>query len=88
MLILEALDGRSRFDATDAPLSIVHGTDDPAVPFIQAEMLRDAYTATGVPFAFHPVEGGGHGIWDEIIDGLSLEELAFQFIVAQQGLQL
>ena len=83
MLILEALDGRSRFDATDAPVSIVHGTDDPTVPFSEAEMLRDAYTATGVPFAFHPVEDGRHGIWGEIIDGLTLEELAFEFIILQ-----
>jgi hypothetical protein len=49
-------------------------------------MLRDAYTATGVPFAFHPVEDGRHGIWGEIIDGLTLEELAFEIIISQQGL--
>jgi acetyl esterase/lipase len=88
MLILEALDGRSRFDATDAPLSIVHGTEDRAVPFVQAEMLRDAYTETGVDFDFHPIEGGGHGIWGEIINGLTLEELALDFVVLHQGLLL
>jgi len=84
--ILEALDGRSRFDVSDAPMSIVHGTVDPTVPFTDAEALRDAYLSTGVPFAFQPLEGRGHGPWDATFEGMTLEELAMAFVVEQQEL--
>ncbi len=84
--ILEALDGRSRFDVSDAPVSIVHGTADPTVPFTEAEALRDAYVSTGVAFAFHPLEGRGHGPWDATFGGMTLEELAMAFVIEQQAL--
>ncbi len=86
MELLELLDGRSRFDPTDAPVSIVHGTDDPTVLFEEAEKLRSAYMETGVPYAFHSVEGGRHGIWGATIDGVTLQELALAFVIAQQGI--
>ena len=84
--LLEMLDGRSRFDATDAPVSIVHGTEDPTVSFDEAEKLRDAYETTGVDYVFHPLEGRGHGVWGATIDGMTLPESAFAFVVEQQGL--
>lgn len=84
--VLEALDGRSRFDASDAPVSIVHGTNDPTVPFSEAEALRDAYVKTGVPHAFYPLENRGHGPWDAMVDGKTLEELAMAFVIKQQSL--
>ena len=67
-------------------MSIVHGTADTTVPFTEAEALRDAYLATGAPFAFHPVEGGGHGLWGATIDGMTLEELGMAFVIEQQSL--
>ncbi|MEM9728142.1 MAG: alpha/beta hydrolase, partial [Myxococcota bacterium] len=85
---LEMIDGRSRFDESDAPVSIVHGTADSTVLFEEAEKLRDAYDQTGVPYAFYPVVGGGHGIWGTIIEGLTLQELAFEFVLEQQRLQV
>ena len=84
--ILEALDGRSRFDLRDPPMSIVHGTADPTVPFAEAEALRDAYVSTGVAFDFHPLEGVGHGPWTATVGGLTLEELAMAFVIKQQAL--
>ena len=84
--ILEVIDGVDRFDATDAPVCIVHGTEDPAVPIEAGEALRDAYIQTGVPYAFHPLEGAGHGAWEETIDGMSLHEVGFDFVVEHQGL--
>ena len=86
MEILEFMDGVSRFDATDAPVSIVHGTADPTVPFTEAEKLRDAYDVTGVPYDFYGVEGAGHGIWGVTIEGQNLRQIAFDFVVEQQGL--
>lgn len=84
--ILEALDGRSRFDGSDPPMSIVHGTADTTVPFGEAEALRDAYRSTGVAFAFHPLQGVGHGVWSSTVGSLTLEALAMAFVIEQQSL--
>ncbi len=86
--VLEAMGGPDRFDPTDAPISIVHGTEDPTVNFHQAEILRDLYQSTGVPYAFHPLEGQGHGPWGARVDGRTLTRLASDFIVEQQGLEV
>lgn len=86
MEILELLDGQSRFDDTDAPVSIVHGTADATVAFAEAETLRDAYVETGVAFDFHPLEGAGHGAWGSVVDGMTLDALAFGFVLEQQAL--
>ena len=86
MEILELIDGMSRFDASDAPVSIVHGKADTTVPYVEAEKLRDAYIATGAPFAFHALGATGHGAWGATVDGQNLRDLAFDFVVAQQGL--
>lgn len=47
--------------AGEPPLVIVHGTEDAVVPFRLAEALRDRAAAVGIPHAFHPLEGVGHG---------------------------
>jgi acetyl esterase/lipase len=85
--ILQSIDGVSRFDASDAPVSIVHGRDDEVVPFEAAEALRDAYIDTGVIHEFHPLEAG-HGAWEETVNGSSLHELAWTFVVEQQALNV
>jgi len=86
--ILETIDGESRFDEADAPILIVHGTDDRTVPFEEAQDLVSAYQETGAPFAFHPIEGGGHGIWDATVDGRTLSELSFDFMVEHLDLRV
>jgi len=78
--------GVQRFDATDAPILIVHGDSDPVVNFSQAEDLRDRYQATGADYEFHRLVGAGHGPWNATVDGMSLSELAADFIVRKQGL--
>ena len=84
--MLEEFDGQPRFDGLDAPISIVHGTDDPTVSFEQAELLREAYIETGVPHAFYPLDGAGHGAWNQTVDGMSLPALSLAFIAEQQEL--
>jgi acetyl esterase/lipase len=86
--LIESLGGDSRFDPTDAPISIVHGTADPTVAFDRAEQLEAAYAATGVPYAYYPLDGAGHGPWQSEVDGKSLFKLAFDFIVEQQDLSV
>ena len=84
--ILESIDGVSRFDASDPPMCIVHGTADETVPIAAGEALRDTYIELGIPYAYYPLEGAGHGPWEATFDGQTLHELAFDFIVEQQGL--
>ncbi len=40
------------------PLLVIHGTDDPVVPFAQSQKL---FEAAAKPKTFFKVEGGGHG---------------------------
>lgn len=86
---LDALDqiyGLQRFDANDPPLYIAHGTEDPTVLFSEGEALKATYDSLGIPVAYYPLEGAGHGAWNATVDGKRLEELAFEFIVEQQAL--
>ncbi len=86
--LLEQLDGVSRWDGSDAPLSIVHGTDDTIVAFSNAQELRAIYLSTGAPFSYYPLEGIGHGAWSATVGGKTLNELAFDFIVGSQDLSV
>jgi acetyl esterase/lipase len=45
----------------DPPFLIVHGTEDPAVPFNQSERLEAALRSAGADVTFVKVLGGGHG---------------------------
>jgi acetyl esterase/lipase len=80
---LNAVHGHQRYDVNDAPINIVHGTEDPTVLFSEAEALRDAYLSTGVDYAFHPLEGARHGPWGATIAGKNLRENGFDFITSQ-----
>ena len=86
--VLEMMTPGDRFDATDAPISIVHGTEDPTLLFEQAEEIKAEYDKTGVDYAWYPLEGAGHGPWGANVDGKSLSVLAFDFIVEQQSLDV
>jgi acetyl esterase/lipase len=45
----------------DPPFLIMHGDQDPTVPFNQSELLAGALRGAGVDVSFHPVKGAGHG---------------------------
>jgi len=47
-------------DAKDPPFQIIHGTEDPTVPFSQSIELRDVLAHQGVPVELIQVPGGGH----------------------------
>ncbi len=84
----EIIYGMHHFDSNDPPLFIVHGTEDPTVFFSEAEELVELYDSTGVYVDFYPLEGRGHGPWGATVDGKSLSELSFDFLVEQQELIL
>ena len=86
--LLDGLDERTRSDASPIshvtaaapPFLIVHGTDDPLVPYSQSEQLAAALTAAGVPARLVPVDGAEHiflGCTDiDAVVRLSVEYLA------------
>ncbi len=76
--------GYNRFDATDPPIMISHGTNDQTVPYSEALNLKDIYTSTGANHILYTLENRGHGPWDATVNGKKLEELSFDFIVEQQ----
>jgi acetyl esterase/lipase len=45
----------------DPPFLIIHGTDDPGVPYDQSVRLSTALQKAGVPTLFQTVDGGLHG---------------------------
>jgi acetyl esterase/lipase len=45
----------------DPPFLLVHGTQDPVVPFEQSVLMRDALNAAKVEVELFPIEGAGHG---------------------------
>jgi acetyl esterase/lipase len=81
------VDGQERFDADDAPVAIIHGTEDKTVPFTEAQEIKAAYDKTGVPYAFYPLDAG-HGAWNKKIDGQNLAKVSFDFIVTHLKLTL
>ena len=76
----------NRFDRTDAPIMIAHGTIDQTVLYSEALALKNTYTATGASYVLHTLENRGHEAWDAIINGKSLEKLSFDFIVDKQSI--
>jgi len=84
--INEKVFGHQRFDSKNPSLFIAHGTEDPTVPFNKAKELKVIYETNGVPLAYYPLEGAGHGAWGAKVKNRSLAELSFDFIVEQQNL--
>ncbi len=85
--------GGNRFDSGDPALFITHGTNDETVLYTNALALEATWTDMGVPYILHTLQGAGHGPWGATVpdaDGnpQSLSELAFNFMVAQQALQV
>lgn len=69
------------FDDKDPPVLVVHGTADTTVPFTCAEHIRDRCAQVGIPCAFYPLPGQGHGPWEAVVDGMTLEQLALEFLI-------
>jgi predicted esterase len=78
--------GYQRFDRTDAPIMIAHGTADSTVKYSNAIELQNIYTSTGAAYKLYTLVNAGHGAWDALVNGKRLEELSFNFIVEQQKL--
>jgi phospholipase/carboxylesterase len=52
------------------PVFVSHGTQDPILPYVMAERLRDALTAAGLAVQWHPFRGG-HEIPEPVLAQLN-----------------
>lgn len=84
--IHEAFGGESRWDETDAPTLIVHGSSDQIVSPEQGEAIRDAFEASGAPYKYVELDGAGHGAWDETVDDQNLRQLGESFLLEHMEL--
>ncbi|WP_170113231.1 alpha/beta hydrolase [Ahniella affigens] len=51
----------NNLEAREPPLFVIHGTNDPTVPFAASELLVDRAQSQQVPHEFYPIAGAGHG---------------------------
>lgn len=86
--LFEQVYGLSRYDISDPELFIVHGTEDPAVLYTEAEELVHLYDSTGAYVELNTLDSLGHGAWNATLNDKSLSELSFEFLVTQQELIL
>ncbi len=86
--ILELIYGHQRFGSNNPALFIAHGTEDTTVPYSSGEELKTIWETNKNDFVFYPLEGKGHGPWGATLDGKSLSDLSFEFIVETQNLNV
>jgi abhydrolase domain-containing protein 17 len=63
LLPFDKFPNRDRLAQVDAPVLVVHGTDDQLIPFWQAQAL---YAAANPPKSLAPIQGAGHNDLNEI----------------------
>lgn len=86
--LFQGVYGEDPYDAADPELFMAHGREDenPSTPFTESEQFQDIYDDLGIHSELVPLEDEGHGAWGAEVDGKSLFELSFDFLVARQGL--
>ena len=84
----ELIYGVDLFDSNDPVLYKAHGDEDPTVPFSSAIELQNIYQAIGVTMRLDTLVGIGHGNFNATVNGKRLEELALEFIIEQQNLNV
>ena len=88
--LYEAIYGLNRYGSDDPELFMAHGTLDanPTTTFSEATELKDIYDSLEIYNELFPLEGAGHGAWDATVDGMSLSDLSFEFLVDRQNLNV
>jgi acetyl esterase/lipase len=84
--LINDLYGKQRFGGNDAPIIIIHGTNDAIVDFTEAEKLRNDYINSGVNYEFYALQDEPHSAWNATVNGKRLEELCFDFLVKELNL--
>ena len=78
------------YDSDDPDLFMAHGTAevDTNTPFTGAEELQSICDSEGIYSELVPLVDEHHGAWTATVDGMSLSELSFDFIVDRQDLRV
>lgn len=86
--LFESIYGLYPYDINDPELFTAHGTNDqnPSTLFTEATELEAIYDSIGLYNELVPLEGEGHGAWAATVDGKTLSEISFDFIVNRQNL--
>jgi len=88
------LDQYDRYDSNDPELFMGHGTaEDPVTPYEEALELKSIYDSLGIYNNLVTLlkpngDPAGHGAWDAIVNGKSLSEMTFDFLVDRQNLKV
>lgn len=60
--------GKYTIDKNDPPMIIVHGTEDPLVPFVNSEKIVSKLKSAGIKHELIAIEGAGHTPADHMDD--------------------
>ena len=79
---------KNLYSKNNPSLFIAHGTRDRVVAYREAEELSKVYLNMGANYKLYPLVGKGHGAWNYSQDNKSLRDLALEFIISAQRLEL
>ncbi len=69
----------SQMTAGEAPVQIIHGDQDPVVPYTKAVALKQRADQVGVTAEFHTLKGMGHAEWTTVFNSY-LSQHIFPFL--------
>lgn len=72
-----ALADLNELQAGEAPVCIVHGTNDGTVPYTHATGLKARADLIGVTAELHPIQGAGHAPWTAYFASYEAQVFAF-----------
>ena len=75
----------NELQAGEVPVFIVHGTNDPTVPYSNATDLKARADAVGVTAELHPIQGAGHAPWAAYFANYEVQVFAFFWEHLQLG---
>ncbi len=85
---IQVVYGKEVFGPDSPPILIVHGDEDKVVNYNNASRLVDIYETNGLDYELITLKGQGHSAWQAQVDGQTLEEIAFRFVVESQKLRV
>ncbi len=87
--LFEAVYSLNPYDTNDPELFMAHGNEyDPVTPYDEAIELQGIYDSLGIYSELVTLDGFGHGAWNATVNGKSLSEMSFDFLVERQNLRV
>lgn len=83
---IQVVYGKEVFGPDTPPILIVHGDEDKVVNYNNASRLVGICETNDLDYELITLEGQGHSAWQAQVDGQTLEEIAFRFVLERQEL--